>query len=133
MNSMIKVKSRSVEQKKVMTNSVNVNDNQNEYQLSDGSKMVKKRANSSEPKTKRVKRVKDPNAPKKAMTAFILFGNEERPKLKAKRPELTFGEIGKELGKQWKALTEESKLKYKAMAEKEKQRYEKEMQTYKQF
>jgi len=75
------------------------------------------------------KEKKDPNAPKRALSAFFMFCGEERAKVKAKYPSYGIGEIGKELGKRWEACT--NRTKYEAMAAKDKERYEKAMAAYK--
>ena len=43
----------------------------------------------------------------------MLFAKETRPKVKEEHPDFTFGEVGKELGKRWRALTDEQKAAYK--------------------
>lgn len=75
------------------------------------------------------KRKKDPNAPKRALSAFFCFCNEERQKVKAKYPSYTIGDVAKELGKRWEACT--SRAKFEQLAAKDRQRYEKEMAAYK--
>jgi hypothetical protein len=72
---------------------------------------------------------KDPNAPKRALSAFFCFCNEERSKVKAKNPNMTVGDIAKELGKRWETCA--NKTKYEELAAKDKVRYEKEMAAYK--
>lgn len=74
---------------------------------------------------------KDPNAPKRALSAFFHFCGDERPKVKAELGEATVGEVAKELGRRWQDCTEEQKGKFEAMAAKDKQRYEREMAAYK--
>lgn len=74
---------------------------------------------------KKRKRVKDPNAPKRALSAFFWFCNDERPKVKETMPDSSVGEIAKELGKKWNECTPETKQKYEALAAKDKARYEK--------
>ncbi|KAG5446049.1 HMG box [Opisthorchis viverrini] len=74
------------------------------------------------------KRKKDPNAPKKALSAFFLFCNDERPKVKADHPDWKVSEIAKELGKRWETC--KNKSKYESQAQVEKQRYEKAMAKY---
>ena len=56
-------------------------------------------------------------------SAFFCFCNEERPKVKAKYPSYTVGDIAKELGKRWEACT--NRTKFEQLAAKDKQRYEK--------
>lgn len=57
---------------------------------------------------------KDPNAPKGPKSAFILFGNEMRPKVKAESPEMSMTEVGKKLGELWNALSSEEKERFQA-------------------
>jgi hypothetical protein len=78
----------------------------------------------------KAKKVKDPNAPKKGMSAFMVFSNEHRNKIKAENPESSFGEIGRKVGEAWKALSDKQKQTYVKKAEQDKKRYESEMQTY---
>ncbi|ESN93406.1 hypothetical protein HELRODRAFT_157878 [Helobdella robusta] len=74
------------------------------------------------------KKKKDPNAPKRNLSAFFFFCNEERSKVKSQHPSYTVGEVAKELGKKWEVC--EDKSKYDAMAVKDKARYEKEIAAY---
>jgi hypothetical protein len=78
----------------------------------------------------KAKKVKDPNAPKKGMSAFMLFSNDQRNKIKADNPELSFGEIGRKVGEAWKALSDKQKQVYVKKSEEDKKRYESEMETY---
>ncbi|GLH14111.1 Uncharacterized protein GBIM_18520 [Gryllus bimaculatus] len=80
---------------------------------------------------KRRKHMKDPNAPKRSLSAFFWFCNDERSKVKAMNPEFGVGEIAKELGRRWSDCSPEVKSKYEAMAEKDKARYDREMTAYK--
>lgn len=80
---------------------------------------------------KKRKQVKDPNAPKRSLSAFFWFSNDERGKVKAQNPEYGVGDIAKELGRRWADADPEVKGKYEALADKDKARYEKEMTAYK--
>lgn len=80
---------------------------------------------------KKRKQIKDPNAPKRSLSAFFWFCNDERGKVKGANPEYGVGDIAKELGRRWADADPESKAKYEAMAEKDKARYEREMTAYK--
>ncbi|XP_014270439.2 high mobility group protein DSP1, partial [Halyomorpha halys] len=64
-------------------------------------------------------------------TAFFLFINDERSKVKQANPEYTVGEVSKELGRRWAAADPSIKGKYEEMADKDKARYEREMAEYK--
>lgn len=72
---------------------------------------------------------KDPNAPKRSLSAFFCFCNEERAKVKSKYPSMSVGDVAKELGKRWEACT--NRAKFEDLAAKDKARYEREMAAYK--
>lgn len=80
---------------------------------------------------KKRKQIKDPNAPKRSLSAFFWFSNDERAKVKNQNPEYGVGDIAKELGRRWADAEPEVKGKYEALADKDKARYEKEMTAYK--
>ena len=82
------------------------------------------------PNTKITKKIKDTNAPKRNKSAYMFFQEEVRPKLKAKFPQDTLGQLSKRLGKLWGDLKDKDKRKYDKLAEKDKQRYEKDLETY---
>lgn len=52
------------------------------------------------------------NAPKKTPSPYIQFCKEMRPKIRSESPDLAFGDIAKELGKRWKALSAEEKRRF---------------------
>lgn len=60
---------------------------------------------------------KDPNRPKRPLTPFFVFLNENREKVKSKNSELKSTEIAKKLGEMWRALTESQKQEYKNKAD----------------
>jgi len=80
-------------------------------------------------KTKRKK--KDPNAPKRPLSAFFLFCADERPAVKAAHPEYSVGDVAKEMGERWAKVDATAKSKYEASAAVEKTRYEKDMANFK--
>ncbi|OXA58871.1 LIM/homeobox protein Awh [Folsomia candida] len=80
--------------------------------------------------TKKPKKVKDPNAPKRNMTSFFVFSNEQRPILKTENPEFKTTEVAKELGRRWKELDAAEKKRYETIAEEDKKRYVKELAAY---
>lgn len=51
------------------------------------------------------KRKRDPDKPKAAPSAYQLYCNEKRELLKSEQPELSFGEVNKQLGALWKAAS----------------------------
>ena len=54
--------------------------------------------------TKRAKRPKDPNAPKRSQSSYFLFMNERRPILKNENPDKKMTEISKMIIAEWKVL-----------------------------
>lgn len=53
---------------------------------------------------------------KRAPSAYMLFSQDTRTKVVADNPDMSFGDIGRELGKLWKAATEKVKAKYQKKA-----------------
>lgn len=84
-------------------------------------------------KKKRKKKEKDPNAPKRALSAFMRFQLEERKKMKADpgQASMSFGEFGKSLGEKWRNMSASDKAPYEADAKVDQERYKKAMAGYK--
>jgi len=78
---------------------------------------------------KKVKKKKDPNAPKKNLSAYIFFCTCNRSKI-VLPADAKQTEILTELGRQWKALGAEDKQQYIDMATKDKERYTEAMEVY---
>jgi|EP01046_Picozoa_sp_COSAG06_P001497 hypothetical protein len=57
-----------------------------------------------------------PEKPKRATTGFFAFVSDRRAGMREAHPELSVTDIGKQLGVEWKALTDEEKAKYEAVA-----------------
>jgi len=76
------------------------------------------------------KRKKDPNMPKRGLSAYMFFANEQREKVREDNPGIKFGEVGKLLGEKWKALSEKGRTPYEAKAAADKKRYEEEKAAY---
>ncbi|XP_021965203.1 high mobility group protein B2 [Folsomia candida] len=76
-------------------------------------------------------KTKDPDAPKRPLSAFFLFSGEMRPKIRQENPGLSLGEMGKELGKRWASIDATSKKKYEKAAAAAKEEYQKKMAKYK--
>jgi hypothetical protein len=55
------------------------------------------------------KSTKDTNAPKKPLSAYLLFSADERPKLKASGLD-NFAEMSKALGAAWKQVDQKTKV-----------------------
>ncbi|MGI4416839.1 hypothetical protein ACR2V2_25955, partial [Klebsiella pneumoniae] len=80
---------------------------------------------------RRKRKKKDPNASKRAMSAFFMYCADARPKVRAAHPDFQVGDIAKILGKQWKEISDSDKAKYEKKAQTEKARYQKELAEYK--
>tara|TARA_B100001175_G_scaffold293384_1_gene279846 strand:+ start:1061 stop:1480 length:420 start_codon:yes stop_codon:yes gene_type:complete len=77
-----------------------------------------------------LKAKKDPNKPKRPKSAFLLFCDDERPKLIEKEKKnlkkgdkFNLGVVQKKLGDQWKKLGGKDKSKYESEHEKIKEKY----------
>ena len=81
----------------------------------------------------KIKKIKDPDRPKRTKSAFFFFCEEKRPGLmdewRNTKGKVNVGEISKKLGKMWQAL--ENKDKYNVLNKDDKLRYQQEMEVYK--
>ena len=57
------------------------------------------------------------------MTAFFLYSQAKREKVKAENPKASMGEIAKILGEKWKGISDERRANYNARAEELKKEY----------
>jgi hypothetical protein len=82
----------------------------------------------------KIKPMKDPAKPKRPTSSYLYFCQDARPKIMNKmgknNTKLVLGDIAKELGKQWKALSESKRKVYDDKSKKDKDRYEEEMEKY---
>lgn len=76
------------------------------------------------------KKAKDPNKPKRNMSAFFLYSNANRSRVKEENPEVPFGQIAKILSAEYKGLPAKERAKWDKKAEKDKERYQREMANY---
>merc|ERR1711963_1355668 len=77
------------------------------------------------------KPIKDPNAPKKPLSAYFLFSQEERLKVKVENPDYSITEVAKELGKRWATLNPDIKGSYEQRYQDARRLYESEMNNNK--
>jgi hypothetical protein len=77
-------------------------------------------------------KVKDKNLPKRGLTAYMFFSKENRALIKEANPDATFGDIGKLVGQQWKALTDKQKMPYVKKAAKDQERAKQELTEYRE-
>ncbi|CAB3403957.1 unnamed protein product [Caenorhabditis bovis] len=77
--------------------------------------------------TRKGGKVKDPNAPKRAMSAFFFWMQENRDRIK--KPGMGVADVAKAAGVEWGKLTDKSKWEKKAADDKK--RYEADIAAYK--
>jgi hypothetical protein len=77
------------------------------------------------------KRKKDPNAPKRNMSAYFLFSMDARPKVKEDNPDASFGDIARIISNRFKNLSAKERKIWDEAAAADKERYLQEMEEYK--
>lgn len=77
---------------------------------------------------KKKKTKKDPNKPKKAKSAWLVYYTGRRKAVAKAHPTKTFGDITRDISVEWNNLTD--KTKYNNEAAKDKERYANDMETY---
>lgn len=99
----------------------------------------KNKKRSTSKSTGKGKKEKDPNAPKRPLTAYILWSKDNREKIIKANPNAKGKDIIKLLSDGWKRVNESSNKKekeeadkYEKLAEKERERYAQEKETYKE-
>jgi len=82
----------------------------------------------------KLKKLKDPDKPKRTHSAFFYFCEELRPgimdKVRKNGGKVNIGNVSKELGSTWKVLSSQKRDKYITMNVKDKARYQDEMEVY---
>jgi len=76
-------------------------------------KPAAKPAASKKPSAKVAKVAKPGAAVKKPLSGYMKFAKDRRPALIKEQPSLSFGEVGKALGAEWKKMSDAQKAKYK--------------------
>lgn len=80
--------------------------------------------------TQPVKKLKDPNAPKKPTSNYLLFCSDNRNKVRDANPSLSNKDVTKELGIRWKAISAAEKERYTRLYEQTKSAYSDQMKSY---
>jgi hypothetical protein len=80
---------------------------------------------------KRIRRKRKAGKPKSAVSAYMLSVTALRPDVVANNPTISFQEIGRELGRRWRAMTEDDRAVYTADAKIDRKRYDDEMIAWK--
>ena len=73
---------------------------------------------------------RDVNAPKRNVSAYLLYQNAMRDQFKRENPGMTFGQLAKYTSHMYKNLTPEEKATWDARAAQDKARYDAEVATY---
>lgn len=81
-------------------------------------------------KAPKSKAPKDPNAPKKPLTAYFAWMNQNRSRIKEENPGSSLGEIAKIAGKEWKEVDDEQKSELEATYKEEMEEYREKMKDY---
>jgi hypothetical protein len=76
------------------------------------------------------KYTRDPNAPKKNFSAYLLYQNALRDSFKADNPGMTFGQLSKYTSHMYKSLIPEERAQWEERARLDKERYEEQMKHY---
>ncbi|XP_034980946.1 FACT complex subunit SSRP1 [Zootoca vivipara] len=91
-------------------------------------KIVKERKPRKKPSES--KKGKDPNAPKRPLSAYMLWLNANRDKIRAECPGMSVTDVSKKAGELWKGMSKEKKEEWDRKAEDAKRDYEKAMKDY---
>jgi len=81
-------------------------------------------------KRKRNTKPKDPNAPKRPASSYILFQNEVRKELKEQHPNLSNSDLLGMISEQWKHMSDEQKETYNQAMKTAKTQYSEEKKAY---
>jgi hypothetical protein len=76
--------------------------------------------------------MKDANAPKRGLSAYMLFTNKNRPSMVKDNPDCGMIEISQLLAKMWNDTSEKSRSPYMTQAARAKTKYDKEMEKYRE-
>ncbi|XP_028824162.1 FACT complex subunit SSRP1a isoform X2 [Denticeps clupeoides] len=85
-----------------------------------------------EKKPRKEKKAKDAGAPKRPMSAYMLWLNSSREKIKAENPGISVTEISKKAGEMWKKIGKDKKEEWEKKAEEAKKQYERALKAYRE-
>lgn len=81
-------------------------------------------------KRSKPKAAKDPNAPKKPLTAYFMWMNANRDRIKKENPDAGLGEIAKIAGAEWKDVDADEKAELEATYRENMEEYKEKMKSY---
>merc|ERR550534_25749 len=73
---------------------------------------------------------KDSNAPKRPMSSYMFFVNEQRPYVVSEHPDMKVTDVLRELGKRWSRLSSKQQAPYVVMQKEAKEEYMEELAKY---
>lgn len=76
------------------------------------------------------KQKKDPNAPKRNMSAYFLYSVHIRPTIKEENPDASFGDVARLISARFKSLSAKEKKIWEDKAAEDKERYQRQMEDY---
>ncbi|CAG2065765.1 unnamed protein product, partial [Timema podura] len=85
---------------------------------------------SEKPRKRRAKKERDENKPKRPATAFMVFLNANREKIKSENPGISITEVSKKGGEMWRELKDKSE--WESKVQKLKNDYVEAMKEYKE-
>ena len=86
--------------------------------------------NSGKSKSKLVKKQKDPNAPKKPMSAYMFYCTSNRETLKQEFQDISNKELLVKIGESWRSMAGDDKQVYFDKADADRERYAREHREY---
>ncbi|XP_020783995.2 FACT complex subunit SSRP1a [Boleophthalmus pectinirostris] len=92
-------------------------------------KVVKEK---KERKPRKEKKQKDTGGPKRPMSAYMLWLNSSRERIKSENPGISITEISKKAGEMWRQLGKEEKEEWETKAGEAKRQYDKAKKEYKE-
>ena len=75
------------------------------------------------PEQRRRRKHKRPSSVKRPSSAYMHFCKAERSSIAKAHPDWKVTDIGRELGKRWRSMSEADKKQYEAAAERDRSRY----------
>ncbi|XP_062940555.1 high mobility group protein B4-like [Cynocephalus volans] len=79
---------------------------------------------------RRKRRKRDPHAPRRPPSSFLLFSQDHSAKLKRKNPNWSVVQVAKAMGKMWRTMTDVEKQPYEQRAAVLRAKYRKEREAY---
>ncbi|KAF6726643.1 FACT complex subunit SSRP1 [Oryzias melastigma] len=95
-------------------------------------KVVKEKKERKERKPRKEKKQKDAGGPKRPMSAYMLWLNSSRERIKSENPGISITEISKKAGEMWRQLGKDEKEEWETKAGEAKRLYDKAKKEYKE-